>query len=309
MTWLRLRRRRRRPRHRCGWVLPLALALGALTMVAGGVVSPRLAYAQKQSVDALIKKGQQQFDEQLYEDSIQTLSAALLRPGIATAEKTRVYQLLAYNYIVLQRDEEADGAVRGLLVLDPEYALPDTESPRFRDFFEKTREAWNAEGRPGLVSKDDPEPTVKPVRIRHRAPAQVTSGRTVNLDGQIDDPDASVDKVWLYYRAGDEGSFARKRVRYAMRKFTVDLPASAVAPPLVEYYLQAVDAQGVPVASRGDVSNPLRIAVPEEEASVITSPWLWVPVGIAVVAAVVIPVVFVTTQPQDSTVTVNVFDP
>ncbi len=300
------------PSTRSGWWLPtaLSLALGLLTFVVVATTAPAPAFAQKkQSAKALIKKGQDQFDEQLYEESIQTLSAALMRPGIAKKEKIRVYQLLAYNYIVLQRDEEADGAVRGLLVLDPKYALPETESPRFRDFFEKTRETWNDEGRPGL-EVDGPDTTAKPVVIKHTAPAQVSSGLTVSLDGKIDDPDAVVDKVILFYRAGTEGKFEQKRVNFAMRKFTVDIPGDAVEPPLVEYYIQAVDTDGLPVATRGDVENPLRIAVPEEGgASVVESPWLWVPVSLAVVAAVVIPIVIVSTQQRDSTVTVNVFDP
>src|SRR5262245_22536204 len=76
-------------------------------------------HAQKKqgtSVSVLIKKGQGFFDEQRYDESIQTLSAALLRPTITKEEKIQVFQLLAYNYIVLNRTEEADGAVRGLLV-------------------------------------------------------------------------------------------------------------------------------------------------------------------------------------------------
>lgn len=300
------------PSTRSGWWLPtaLSLALGLLTCVVVATTAPAPAFAQKkQSAKALIKKGQEQFDEQLYEESIQTLSAALMRPGTAKKEKIRVYQLLAYNYIVLQRDEEADGAVRGLLVLDPKYELPETESPRFRDFFEKTRETWNEEGRPGL-EEDGPDTTVKPVVIKHSAPAQVSSGLTVSLDGKIDDPDAVVDRVILFYRAGTDGKFEQKRVSFAMRKFTVDIPGDAVEPPLVEYYIQAVDTDGLPVATRGDVENPLRIAVPEEGGgSVVESPWLWVPVSLAVVAAVVIPVVIVSTQQRDSTVTVNVFDP
>jgi len=300
------------PSTRSGWWLPtaLSLALGLLTLVMVVTTAPAPAFAQKrQSAQALIKKGQDQFDEQLYQESIQTLSAALMRPGTSKAEKIRVYQLLAYNYIVLQRTEEADGAVRGLLVFDPKYELPETESPRFRDFFNKTREAWNEEGRPGL-EVDRPDDQAKPVVIKHSAPAQVSAGLTVSLDGKVDDPDAVVDKVILFYRAGTEGKFEQKRVSFTMRKFTVDIPGDAIEPPLFEYYIQAVDTDGLPVATRGDVENPLRIAVPEEGGgNVIESPWLWVPVSLAVVAAVVIPVVFVSTRQRDSTVTVNVFDP
>ena len=41
------------------------------------------------------------------------------------------------------------------------------------------------------------------------------------------------------------------------------IPASAVKPPYVAYYLLATDARGVPLASSGDADAPLRIPVPE----------------------------------------------
>ena len=47
-----------------------------------GLTLPGVSYAQskkKQTVASLIKKGQKHFDEQKYEESIQTLSAALMR--------------------------------------------------------------------------------------------------------------------------------------------------------------------------------------------------------------------------------------
>src|SRR2546426_5129173 len=119
-------------------LVTIVIALGAISV-------PGDALAQKggkQSVAALIKKGQDFFDDQRYEESIQTLSAALLRPEIAKSEKLEVFKLLAFNYIVLDKSEEADGAVRGLLVTDEGFELPKSESPRFREFFEKTRKKW-----------------------------------------------------------------------------------------------------------------------------------------------------------------------
>ena len=53
----------------------------------------------------LIQKGQSQFDEQQYEESVQTLSAALLRPSNTPAQKVEIYRLLALNYITLGRKD------------------------------------------------------------------------------------------------------------------------------------------------------------------------------------------------------------
>ena len=66
---------------------------------------------------------------------------------------------------------------------------------------------------------------------------------------------------------------------------------------------------GLPLASRGDAAAPLRIVVPEPpKSSVISSPALWVPIGVVVVgAAVGIPLGFVFLgQQQKDTATVKV---
>lgn len=286
-----------------GLLVALLLAFCAVT------AAPTIAHAQskKQSVSSLLKKGQDLFDEQRYEESIQTLSAALMRPGIDKQEKVDVYKLLAYNYIVLQRDDEADGAVRGLYAQDPDYVLAETESPRFRDFFTKVKEEWEAEGRPGY-QEDKPEGPVAPkVKIKHSPPAQVDAGASISVEGSIDDPEAQVAVVRVFYRQGSDGKFVGVKAKYAMRKFTVDIPAQVVEAPLVEYYVVAFDNGLLPVASRGDADVPLRIAV-NEGGGVLTSPWFWVPVSVAVVAAVVIPVVIVTTRSSEATVRVNVFE-
>ncbi|MBW2524649.1 MAG: hypothetical protein JRI23_10760 [Deltaproteobacteria bacterium] len=291
----------------------LALCLVALGAAGLGLVAPGDAWAgeQRQSVKSLINKGQDQFDEQMYEESIQTLSAALMRPGIAKKEKIEVYRLLAYNYITLRRDEEADAAVRGLLVQDPEFELPESESPRFRDFFKTTREAWEEEGKPGLTEETEgapPPPDVR-VAIKHASPAQVDAGLDVSITGTVDDPDAAVDKVVLYYRVSSGDKFTSAKVKFTVRKFSAEIPGESVEPPLVEYYLEAQDDAGLPLATRGDAASPLRIAVPDE-SSWYTSPWFWVPVSAVVVAGIVVAAVVATQAGDEGTaaVTVNVFE-
>jgi hypothetical protein len=282
-------------------LLALVLALGA-----AAIPGDALAQKGKQTVAALIKKGQDFFDDQRYEESIQTLSAALLRPEIAKAEKLDVYKLLAFNYIVLDKPDEADGAVRGLLVTDEGFELPKSESPRFREFFEKSRKKWVEEGKPGLKpAGEDGGSKLPPVKIKHSSPAQVDKGSMVSLSGEIDDADGVVSAVRLYYRSSSTDKFKQLKVKYAVRKFSVEIPGAEVSPPLVEYYIEALDDKGIPLATRGDAETPLRIAVPEG-TPVYKSPALWVPLSIVVVAAIVIPVVYFSTRTKSSTVTIHV---
>ena len=70
--------------------------------------------AQPAGRQDLITRGKNLFDDQQYEESIQTLSAALLRPNNTKEQRIEIYRLLAYNYITLNRKEEAESAARGL---------------------------------------------------------------------------------------------------------------------------------------------------------------------------------------------------
>jgi hypothetical protein len=289
--------------------LAASIALLAACHTAVLVAAPSPALAQdkgvKKTATSLIQRGSELFDDAEYEESIQTLSAALLRPGTSKQEKIEIYRLLAYNYITLKRTEEADAAVRGLLVIDESFNLPPTESPRFRDFFKWTREKWEAEGKPGRETAVSVQE--RPIQIMHSSPAQVPPGTLVKLTGRLEDPDSRVRGVQLAYRTGSEGKFILLSATLTLGEFRAQIPSSAVKPPLVEYYLQAVDKGGLPLASRGDAAAPLRVVVPApQRGGVLTSPWFWVPVGLAVVGGGVAAGVIIANQGRGATVTVNV---
>lgn len=288
------------------------LALVAVCHSTLSIAVPRASFAQpaakqdKASASSLIQRGSELFDDAEYEESIQTLSAALLRPGTSKQEKVEIYRLLAYNYIVLKRADEADAAVRGLLVLDESYSLPPSESPRFKDFFKATREKWESEGKPGREQSSLPT-AEKPIRIMHSSPAQVAPGTLIKLTGHIEDPDGRVRGMQLAYRTGSEGKFVLVAASYTLGEFRAQIPSDAVKPPLVEYYLQAIDKGGLPLTSRGDAAAPLRIVVPApQKGGVLSSPWFWVPVGLAVVGGGVAATYILLNRQQTSTVTISV---
>ena len=43
--------------------------------------------------------------------------------------------------------------------------------------------------------------------------------------------------------------------------FKATIPATAVKPPIIEYYVQASDSGGLAIGTRGDSDTPLRVAV------------------------------------------------
>lgn len=281
----------------CQWLALLVLASACVFVC---TVAPKAAHCQATAESRrgdLIGTGKQLFDDQRYEESIQTLSAALLRPGASRDERMEVYKYLAYNYLVLSQMEEAEAAVRGLYVLSPDFTLPDTESPRFRTFFDDVMQRWVEEGRPGVEETRAP---FAPPTIKHVSPAEWESGRPVRIAGQIVDPGHRAGTVMIRYRAGVKGKFRRLEARISQGAFRASIPGSAVKPPLLEYYIEAVDDAGLPVASRGDAAAPMRIAVPDiaQSASIFSSPWFWVAAA-AVVAGGVTGAVLLTDSPSE----------
>ncbi|MFT3767929.1 MAG: tetratricopeptide repeat protein [Minicystis sp.] len=295
------------PRTRPGQSLAARLAIVAAchAAVLGGPAGAALAQGGKSVTTTLIQRGAALFDDQQYEESIQTLSAALVRPGASDKEKIETYRLLAYNFIILKRADEADAAVRGIFVIDEGFTLPPSESPRFREFFANTKKKWVDEGKPGKGAVGNAAAMEKPIRMTHTSPPQVPAGSAIKLTGTIEDPDGRVRGVQLAYRTGAKGKFVTVAASYTLGEFRATIPAQSVKPPLVEYYLIGVDKGGLPLTSRGDAATPLRMVVPNEFRA-LTSPALWIPVGVAVVGGAVATAILLTRSKGTSTVTVGV---
>ncbi len=261
----------------------------------------------------LIQLGQRQYDELHYEEAVQTLSAAIIRSGNATADELRIYELLAYSYQALQRNDEAEGAWRLVLAREPDRQPSQDVSPRVQQFFTRVRERWDAEGRPGVArpaqsgsttATPTPNAPLPEVRIEHRSPPQQQRGRAVPLTANLVDPGHRASRLVLAYRHNNSGIFRRIDARGdATGAYAVTLPGDAVRPPLVEYYFEAVDPTGVPVQARGDAFAPLRIAVPEPGG---IPWWVWVGGGVLVAGAVTGIVIGVVSASGSQPATLNI---
>jgi hypothetical protein len=245
------------------WFAPVALVVavhGTAFTTASVVFAQGKGGAHAQGQQDLIQRGRALFDDQQYEESIQALSAALVRPSNTKPQKLEIYRLLALNYITLSRKDESESAVRGLLALQPDYALPASESPRFRDFFAAVKQKWESEGRPGVVVDTA---VVVPVEMTHTSPAQAERRKQLDLSAILTDPEHRVVTVKLFYRHGSSDKFDEAEGTIDGDHVQASIPPEAVVPTIVEYYLQGFDKGGLPVVSRGDSEAPLRVAVPD----------------------------------------------
>ncbi len=281
-------------------LLAASLAL-AVTPAAPAVAQPKAAPAKPSSTATLLERAQGVFDDQRYEESIQTLTAALVRPGNTADDKIAILKLLAYNDIAMGRNEEADAAVRAIYVTNEDYELEKSESPRFRDFFKKSKEAWIAEGKPGKTETGTAPGPSESIKIQYSPPAQAEIDTIVKIEGKVEDAGAQVEKVQLAVKNA-KGRYEERPLIFSMGSFRGEIPAASVQPPLVEYYILALDGNGLPLASRGDVDAPLRIAVPQKSTPIGKNPAFWIPFSIGVVGVGVLIGVLVYTQTQDSPV-------
>lgn len=283
---------------------PLAFVkIAGIALLCLAVAAP--VEAQRQRNNPLIARGKREYEELRFEEALQTLSAALVRSGNSRSDQALIYRLLAFTYLALGREEEAAGAYRSMLPLDPDFLPGEELAPRIRGFFGQVRAQWEAEGRPGSA----PPP---PVTIAHRSPPRAERGSEVTLSATIDDPGGRVDRLVLAYRQGTDAVFNRLDTRLVDGEYVATIPGDDVAPPLVEYYFEALDAQGLPIAARGDVAAPLRIAVPapgSEGVNVLEEWWFWTIIGAVVVGGVTTGIVLGTmpTGPeQPGTLIINV---
>jgi tetratricopeptide (TPR) repeat protein len=232
----------------------------------------------------LINTGRTQYDNLQFEEAIQTLSAALIRRGNSPQQEAAIFEALGLSYLALSRDDEADGAFRRLLANNPEHHLDAGTAPRIVEFFNRTRQRWIADGRPGAARVDAPARAPRPVTIEHVSPAQQTRSTALELTATLTDPDRRSAGLVLAWRSGSHGLFHRANAENRSGTFAAMVPASDVRPPVVEYYLEAVDENGIAVTARGDAYAPLRVVVPQEESpSVFTRWWFWT--GAAVIVA------------------------
>jgi len=287
----------------------MSLSLRASLVAALALATPAVALAQSGGNVQLVAAGRQQFDDLRYEEAVQTLSAALLRRGNTPAQEVTIYELLGLSYLALNRDEESEGAFRLMLAREPEHALEAGQAPRVRDFYQGVMERWARDGRPGLARTSDGTRVERPVTIDHRSPAQQTAGVALTLTAQITDPDRRAEALVLAYRPGSRGLFRRLRTSRSAGVFSASIPPEEVRPPVVEYYLEAVDPRGIAVSSRGDAFAPLRVVVPQAEATPITSRWWFWTGAAAVLAGVAVGTYFAvsgSSEPEPARLTITV---
>lgn len=257
------------------------------TMAAGMLVGAALAVASGQALagdNPLIAEGIQQYDDLMYEESVNTLSAALMRPGNTSAQMTEIYKYLGLDYLLLEKPDEAAGAFRQLLIIDENWSFDTaTTSPKITTFFNATKQKWIEEGKPGKVVSEQPK-----VTIAHKVPDQAVKGEPINIKFTVTDPGKVAAQVLLNFRVDKAYQSVKAmptETPSAETIYMATIPGEAVMPPYVDYFVVVKDSKGTTVASRGDEDAPLRIPLQGQDGggSIAKKWWFWTIIGVVVV--------------------------
>jgi hypothetical protein len=236
---------------------PLALAAALHGVLLAGALP-----ARAQGPADPISIANQQYEDEKYDESAQTLTGALVRPGNTREQEIQIYTLLFRDFIVLGRPKDAENTAIRILQRDPTFDFGPNESPRFRDALAAARKKWEDAGKPGIVQAN--QPALAPVTLQHVSPSQVPPGTQISLLTRPNDPQHRVASVHLFYRSSGEKVYEEEVANLdTSGAARASIPPAVVKPPFVEYYFIAFGADSQPLAERGDPTAPLRVAVPE----------------------------------------------
>jgi hypothetical protein len=245
--------------------------------------------ADAQAIEKFLAKGQSLFADQEYAAAIQALSPVTRDARATRAQRLRALEIVALAHFIKGDAGSARATFERILDIDPGYQLRDTSgSPKIRAFFEDLKKA--------LIPNFDPNAGAD---LEHAVPTAGTAARLIELEVRATRGGERVFEIIVATRR--RGELAYKSLGALPRgggKWRARLtPPSSTKPYVLEYYIEARDAGGAPIARIAAPDTPLEIALAAGSGD--KRPWYgrWYVIGgAAVVAAGITGLVIVANQ-------------
>ncbi len=247
--------------------------------------TPDAAAPKAPPKDPLLRRGAALFDTLDFENARAMYERALsVRLGTPD-EVVEAYMGLGLCDATLGDDDKAKQSFLKALAIKPDARIEGADiSPRQRAPFDAARA--EARGRPAI-------------RVDHVPPRAFPPGAAVKLK-------VIVDNDWQQHVAGVRLELRRPQEPWeevaAGGQSPFELTTPALGAGQVEYYVQAIDARGSPIALWKSPEAPHRVGITDvvvEETPVYKKPWLWAAVAGVVAAGVAAGVLAVTLQAPD----------
>ncbi len=274
-------------------LIVIALLLSAASL-ARADDAPRTPAADAQTIETYLARGRKLFDEQEYAGAIQTLAPVTRDVRATRAQRLRALELIALAEFIRNDRAAARATFERILDIDPGYQLSDTSgSPQLRSFFESLKSQ--------LIPNYDPKAGAD---LEHAAPTAGSAGSPIELQVRV--TRGNVFDLYVAIRRRGELTYATKQLapRGDNRWHTRLTPAASSRAYVLEYYVEARDAGGAPIARIASPDQPLEIALASGGVSSTAShrPWYgrwYVYAGAVGAAALLGGVIVATTRGPD----------
>lgn len=230
-----------------------------------------------QAIEKFLARGQELFEDQEYAGAIQALAPVTRDARATRAQRLRALELVALANFIRGDEGAARATFERILDIDPGYQLRDTSgSPKIRAFFDELKKQ--------LIPNYDPNAGAD---LEHAAPTAGTAAHQIELDVRATRGSERVFEIVVATRRRGElgyqlvGASPRGDGKWRARV----TPAASSKPYVLEYYIEARDAGGAPIARIAAPDTPLEIAL--AAGNVEKRPWYgrWYVIGGAAVVA------------------------
>ena len=204
-----------------------------------------------QALEEYIARGQKLFDEQEYAGAIQTLAPVTRDARATRSQRLRALELIALSQFIRNDRGAARATFERILDIDPGYQLRDTSgSPQLRAFFDALKKQ--------LVPGFDPNAGAD---LEHAAPTAATAGKPLELEVRVTRGNV-FDLIVATRRRGELSYHLSPLTPKGDTKWRARLtPSPSSKPYVLEYYVEARDAGGAPIARIAAPDQPLEIAL------------------------------------------------
>lgn len=203
------------------------------------------------AIEAYLARGQKLFDEQEYAGAIQSLAPVTRDARATRAQRLRALELIALAQFIRNDKGAARATFERILDIDPGYQLRDTSgSPQLRAFFESLKKQ--------LIPGFDPTAGAD---LEHAAPTAGSAGKPVEIEVRVTRGNV-FDLVISTRRRGELSYTATPFAPRGDNRWRVRLaPPPSSKPYVLEYFVEARDAGGAPIARIAAPDQPLEIAL------------------------------------------------
>ena len=227
----------------------------ALVILLVLVLAPSHARADEpvtpQTIEQYLDRGKKLFEEQEYAGAIQALAPVTRDTRATRAQRLRALEIIALAQFIRNDKAAARATFERILDIDPGYQLRDTSgSPALRTFFDELKKQ--------LIPNFDPKSGAD---LEHAAPTAGSAGTPLEIEVRVTRGNV-FDLVLATRRRGElTYSLTPLAPRGDTRWRAKITPPPSARAYVLEYYVEARDAGGAPIARIAAPDQPLEIAL------------------------------------------------